>query len=63
MPDQLYLVDGMAIAYRSYFAFVNAPLVNSRGEALEMVGAGMTTGTDQENAWTAVRLPIARFRP
>lgn len=32
MAEQLYLVDGMAIAYRAYFAFANAPLINSRGE-------------------------------
>ncbi|MBI3004698.1 MAG: DNA polymerase I [Ignavibacteriales bacterium] len=28
----LFLIDGMAIAYRSYFAFIQRPLVNSRGE-------------------------------
>ena len=32
MSYRLFLLDGMAIAYRSYFAFANAPLVNSRGE-------------------------------
>jgi DNA polymerase I len=30
--DTLFLVDGTGVAYRSYFAFVNNPLVNSRGE-------------------------------
>ncbi|MDH7516469.1 MAG: DNA polymerase I [Bacteroidota bacterium] len=29
--ERLYLVDGMAIAYRAYFAFINRPLVNSKG--------------------------------
>ena len=28
----LYLVDGHAIAYRSYFAFIRNPLTNSKGE-------------------------------
>jgi DNA polymerase-1 len=28
----LLLVDGMALAYRSYFAFISRPLTNSRGE-------------------------------
>ncbi len=28
----LYLLDGMALAYRSYFAFINRPLVNSKGQ-------------------------------
>lgn len=30
--ERLFLVDGMAIAYRSYFAFIQRPLINSRGE-------------------------------
>ncbi len=29
---RLFLVDGTAVAYRSYFAFIRNPLVNSRGE-------------------------------
>jgi len=30
--ERLFLIDGMAIAYRSYFAFIQRPLLNSRGE-------------------------------
>ncbi len=29
---KLFLIDGSALAYRSYFAFVKNPLINSRGE-------------------------------
>ena len=29
---QLYLIDGTALAYRGYFAFIRNPLINSRGE-------------------------------
>ena len=29
---RLFLVDGSALAYRSYFAFIRNPLVNSKGE-------------------------------
>lgn len=29
---RLFLIDGYALIYRSYFAFINRPLVNSRGE-------------------------------
>ena len=29
---RLFLIDGMAIAYRSYFAFIQRPLMNSKGE-------------------------------
>jgi len=32
MAQTLYLIDGMAIAYRSYYAFIQRPLINSRGE-------------------------------
>lgn len=30
--EKLFLIDGYALAYRSYFAFINNPLINSRGE-------------------------------
>ncbi len=29
--ERLFLIDGMAIAYRAYFAFISRPLVNSKG--------------------------------
>ncbi|MFQ5708956.1 MAG: DNA polymerase I [bacterium] len=34
MPSSktLYLIDGSALAYRSYFAFIRNPLINSKGE-------------------------------
>ncbi|MCX5800553.1 MAG: DNA polymerase I [Candidatus Eisenbacteria bacterium] len=32
MKSRVYLVDGSALAYRSYFAFVGRPLTNSKGE-------------------------------
>jgi len=28
----IYLIDGTALVYRSYFAFINNPLINSKGE-------------------------------
>ena len=31
-PKKLYLIDGSALAYRSHFAFIQNPLINSRGE-------------------------------
>jgi DNA polymerase-1 len=31
-PKRLFLIDGTAIAYRSYYAFIQHPLLNSRGE-------------------------------
>ncbi|MFB0517918.1 MAG: DNA polymerase I [Acidobacteriota bacterium] len=32
MGKRLFLIDGSALAYRSYFAFIRNPLINSRGE-------------------------------
>ncbi len=31
-PERLYLLDGMALAYRAYFAFIGRPLINSKGQ-------------------------------
>ncbi len=30
--ERLFLLDGMALAYRAYFSFINRPLINSKGE-------------------------------
>ncbi len=30
-PERLFLLDGMALAYRAYFAFIARPLINSKG--------------------------------
>lgn len=30
-PRQLYLIDAMALAYRSHFIFISRPLINSKG--------------------------------
>ncbi len=32
MSERLFLLDGMALAYRAYFAFISSPLRNSKGE-------------------------------
>lgn len=32
MQPKLYLIDGTALLYRAYFAFIRNPLLNSRGE-------------------------------
>jgi DNA polymerase-1 len=31
-PPRFFLIDGYALIYRSFFAFINRPLINSRGE-------------------------------
>ena len=37
MASQLFLLDGYALLYRAHFAFINNPLVNSRGEVTSAV--------------------------
>jgi len=32
MPKKMFLIDGSALYYRSYFAFIRNPLINSKGE-------------------------------
>jgi DNA polymerase I len=41
--ETLFLLDGMALAYRSYFAFINRPLLNSRGENTSAIYGFVTT--------------------
>jgi DNA polymerase I len=41
--ETLYLLDGMALAYRSYFAFINRPLLNSSGENTSAIYGFVTT--------------------
>jgi DNA polymerase-1 len=31
-PERLFLLDGMALAYRAFFSFISRPLINSKGE-------------------------------
>ncbi|MBS1904520.1 MAG: DNA polymerase I [Bacteroidetes bacterium] len=42
----LLLIDGMALAYRSYFAFISRPLTNSKGQNTSAV-FGFMTGLHQ----------------
>ena len=41
--ETLYLLDGMALAYRAYFAFINRPLINSKGENTGAIYGFVTT--------------------
>ena len=36
-PKRLFLIDAMALAYRTYFAFMQNPLTNSKGENVSVV--------------------------
>lgn len=41
--ERLFLLDGMALAYRAYFSFINNPLINSRGENTSAIYGFVTT--------------------
>lgn len=41
--ETLYLLDGMALAYRAYFAFIQRPLINSKGENTSAIFGFVTT--------------------
>jgi len=41
--ERLFLLDGMALAYRAYFSFINRPLLNSKGENTSAVYGFTTT--------------------
>jgi DNA polymerase-1 len=41
--ERIFLLDGMALAYRAYFSFINRPLINSRGENTSAIYGFITT--------------------
>ena len=41
--ERLFLLDGMALAYRAYFAFISRPLLNSKGENTSAIYGFVTT--------------------
>ncbi len=42
-PNKLYLIDGSALMFRSHFAFLRNPLVNSRGEITSAIFGFLNT--------------------
>ncbi len=41
--NRLFLLDGMALAYRAYFSFISRPLINSKGENTSAIYGFVTT--------------------
>ena len=41
--ERLYLLDGMALAYRSFYSMISRPLINSRGENTSAIYGFTTT--------------------
>ncbi len=41
--ERLFLLDGMALAYRAYFSFITRPLINSKGENTSAIYGFTTT--------------------
>ena len=42
-PERLFLLDGMALAYRAYYSFIARPLINSKGENTSAIYGFVTT--------------------
>jgi DNA polymerase-1 len=42
-PERLFIVDGHALAYRSFYAFIKQPMTTSRGEDVRAVFGFATT--------------------
>ena len=36
-PKVIYLIDGSALVYRSHFAFIRNPLINSKGQLVSAI--------------------------
>ena len=64
---RLFLIDGSALAYRSYFAFIRNPLINSKGENTSAVFGYTRTLLDlltqEKPEYMAVAFDTAGTRP
>ncbi|MBX7046608.1 MAG: DNA polymerase I [Ignavibacteria bacterium] len=43
MPEKLFLIDAMAMIYRSYFALISNPLINSKGKNVSAVSGFLSS--------------------
>ena len=43
MPKKLFLIDGMALIYRAYFAFIRNPRITSSGEDVSAIFGFLNT--------------------
>jgi DNA polymerase-1 len=62
MAEKLYLIDGTALLYRAYYAFIKQPLINSRGQNTSAIYGTVNSflkllDTFSPRAWHRLRPP------
>ena len=59
MSKKLFLIDGMAIVYRSYFGLIRNPRINSKGENVSAVFGFINTLLDIMHTYEPTHLAVA----
>ena len=62
MPKKLFLIDGMALIYRAYFAFVRNPRITSSGEDVSAIFGFLNTLFDIQKKHEPTHLAVALDR-
>ena len=60
MENTLYIIDGHALIYRAYYAFINRPLITTKGETSKTEYISNTMG----RGWTIhLNCPVIKVHP
>ncbi len=59
MEKRLFLLDGMALIYRAYFAFIRNPRITSQGEDVSAIFGFLNTLFDIQKKYTPTHLAVA----
>ena len=62
MPNKLFLIDGMALIYRAYFAFIRTPRITSAGEDVSAIFGFLNTLFDIQRKYEPTHLAVALDR-
>jgi DNA polymerase-1 len=62
MPNKLFLLDGMALIYRAYFAFIRNPRITSTGEDVSAIFGFLNTLFDIQKKYEPTHLAVALDR-
>ena len=62
MPKKLFLIDGMALIYRAYFAFIRNPRITSSGEDVSAIFGFLNTLFDIQKKHEPTHLAVALDR-
>lgn len=59
MEKRLFLLDGMALIYRAYFAFIRNPRITSQGDDVSAIFGFLNTLFDIQKKYTPTHLAVA----